>query len=114
MRIGIVGGLDRNARELEALAHSAGHRLELHTGVVGGSASAAGLRAMVARSELVVILTDVNSHGGVDIARRQARLRNRPFKLMRRLSISQFAAFLDEFRFGGGANGPGAHEPRAR
>ena len=97
MRIGIVGGLDRSARGLEALAQAHGHELELHTGAVGGSASAAGLRALVARSEVVVILTDFNSHGGVGIARRQARLRKRPVRMMRRLTISQFAAFLEGF-----------------
>jgi hypothetical protein len=94
MKIGIVGGLDRNARELEQLARADGHELGLHTGVVAGAASADGLRALVARSDLVVILTDINSHNGVQIARRQARLRKRPFKMMRRLSVSQFAAFL--------------------
>ena len=97
MRIGIVGGLDRSARELQHLARADGHELGLHTGVVGGGASAAGLRALVARSDLVVILTDINSHNGVQIARRQARLRKRPFKMMRRLSVSQFAAFLRDF-----------------
>jgi hypothetical protein len=94
MRIGIVGGLDRSARELEARARAGGHELEVHTGVVNGSAAAASLRSMVTRADLVVILTDINSHNGVRIARRQARLRNRPFKMMRRLSVSQLEAFL--------------------
>ena len=68
--------------------------LELHTGVVAGSASAAGLRALVVRSDLVIVVTDVNSHNGVRMARRQARLANRPVRLLRRMNVSQFAALL--------------------
>lgn len=94
MRIGIVGGLDRNARELEGIAAACGHRLELHTGVMGGPASAAGLRALVTRSDLVIVLTDVNSHNAVRAARRQARVSGRPLRILRRLGASQFAAFV--------------------
>jgi hypothetical protein len=53
MRIGIVGGLDRNARELEGLALAEGHQLETHSGVLSGHGSSSGLRALIARSDLV-------------------------------------------------------------
>ena len=95
MRIGIVGGLDRKARELEGIALARGHQLELHTGVVAGSASAAGLRALVARVDLVIVVTDVNSHNGVRLARTQARLSRRPLRLLRRMGVSQFEAFVN-------------------
>ena len=94
MRIGIVGGLDRKARELEGIALARGHQLELHTGVIGGSASAAGLRAMVARADLVIVVTDVNSHNGVRVAREQARLSRRPLRLLRRMGVSKFEALV--------------------
>jgi len=94
MRIGIVGGLDRKARDLEGIAHQRGHDVEVHTGVVAGASSAACLRALVTRSDLVIVLTDVNSHNGVRMARRQARLSHRPLRLLRRLSTSQFQALL--------------------
>jgi hypothetical protein len=94
MRIGIIGGLDRNARDLEAVAEAGGHRVETHTGVVGGSASASGLRALVARADVVFVLTDVNSHNAVRIARRTARLHGTPLRIMRRLSASHLAAHL--------------------
>ena len=68
--------------------------MAVHSGVVAGAASAAGLRALVTRSDLVIVLTDVNSHNGVRMARRQARLSNRPLRLLRRLNVSQFAALL--------------------
>jgi len=94
MRIGIVGGLDRKARELEGIALARGHHLELHTGVIAGPASAAGLRAMVARSDLVIVVTDINSHNGVRMARRQARISRRPLRLLRRMGVSQFEALV--------------------
>ena len=103
MRIGIVGGLDRNARELEAMASAVGHQLEVHTGVLAGHASASGLRALVARADLILILTDINSHNAVRMARRHARLQNRPCRIMRRLGITQFAALLQGLRAPGGA-----------
>jgi hypothetical protein len=94
MRIGIVGGLERRARELEDIAAACGHQLELHTGVVAGPASAAGLRALVARADLVLVLTDVNSHNGVRMARRQARISRRPIRLLRRMGLAQFEALV--------------------
>jgi hypothetical protein len=94
MRIGIIGGLDRNARDLEEAAAVGGHRLETHTGVIGGSASSASLKALVARADLVFILTDVNSHNAVHLARRTARLHGIPLRIVRRLSAAHLAAYL--------------------
>jgi len=94
MRIAIIGGLDRNARELYAAAGAGGHRLETHTGVIGGSASAARLRALVARAELVFVLTEVNSHNAVQLARRTAALHGVPLRILRRLSAAHLAAYL--------------------
>jgi hypothetical protein len=94
MRIGIVGGVDRNAGALQDIAHARGHQLELHTGVLASAASAATLRALVGRSELVVIVTDINSHNGVRTARREAQRRQRSLKLVRRMGATQFAALL--------------------
>jgi len=96
MRIGIVGGIDRTANLLQSVAAAHGHRLELHTGVISGSASADNLRALVARSELVVIVTDANSHNAVKTARREARLRNRSLRIVRRIGASQLAAMLED------------------
>jgi Uncharacterized protein conserved in bacteria (DUF2325) len=94
MRIGVVGGLDRNARDLEAIALACGHQLEQHTGDIAGPGSAAGLRALVARADFVIVLTDVNSHNAVRMARRHARSRRTPLRIFRRLGASNFAAFL--------------------
>jgi hypothetical protein len=100
MRIGIVGGVDRTAHLLQSVAAERGHQLELHTGVISGAASAAGLRALVARSELVVVVTDVNSHNAVRTARREARLRHRALRIVRRIGASQLAALLNDLEQG--------------
>ena len=71
MRIAWIGGLERNERELERIAVRGGHGLEFHSGHVGGR-GAGDLRAMIERSDLVVILTDVNSHGAVLLAKKMA------------------------------------------
>jgi len=113
MRIGIIGGLDRSARDLEAAAEAGGHRLETHRGVVSGSASAASLRALVARADLVFVLTDVNSHNAVHIARRTARLHGIPLRIVRRLSASHLAAYLGADLSGATAASGRAPEARA-
>ena len=68
--------------------------------MISGSASADNLRALVARSELVVVVTDVNSHNAVKTARREARLRNRTLRIVRRIGASQLAAMLEDLGAG--------------
>jgi len=94
MRIGIVGGLDRVARELEEVARAGGHELGTHTGVIAGKATSTRLRALVIWSDLVLVLTDVNSHNAVRLARQVARSHHRPLRILRRLGPSHLAAYL--------------------
>jgi hypothetical protein len=102
MRIGVIGGLDRSVTALAALAQTQGHEVQFHTGVMAGPASGAALRALVARSELVVIVTDINSHNAVRAARREARLRNRTLRIVRKMGVTQFAALLQGVGAGAG------------
>jgi hypothetical protein len=94
MRIAIVGGLDRVARELEEVARAGGHELGTHTGVIAGKATSTSLRALVVWSDLVVVLTDVNSHNAVRMARRVARSKRRPLFILRRLGPKHLASYL--------------------
>lgn len=93
MLIGVVGGLDRDAPRLASIARAAGHEVEAHTGTLSAT-RVAGLRSLVARADLILVLTDINSHGAVQLARRLAREHHRPLHLMRRFGTSQFAAFV--------------------
>jgi Uncharacterized protein conserved in bacteria (DUF2325) len=94
MRIGVIGGLDRSVGALQALAAAEGHEVQFHTGVMAGPASGAALRALVARAQLVIIVTDINSHNAVRAARREARVRGRALKIVRKMGVTQFAALL--------------------
>lgn len=93
MRIGIVGGLDRAGPSLSRQAEAMGHELLLHDGSMS-SCGARALERLVERAELVVILTDVNSHGAVRHARQLLRERGRAPIILRRCGPGRFAALL--------------------
>jgi hypothetical protein len=93
MHIGWVGGLDRNEAHFERMAAAAGHVIECHTGRLDGRGSDQ-LRALIERSDLVIVLTDVNSHGAVQLARREAVKAGKPVHIARRLGSSAFRALL--------------------
>src|SRR6185437_8159875 len=90
----VVGGFDRQAPLLNQMAARTGRTVEFHTGNVRGR-GASGLRAVVGRSDLVVIVTDHNSHGAVITAKRLAREMNRRAVVVTRCGIARFGALLD-------------------
>jgi hypothetical protein len=94
MRIGWIGGRERNEMQLERIAAKSGHCLEFHSGHVGGR-GADGIRTLVERSDFVVIVTDVNSHGAVLLAKKIAQQVGRSSLVIRRCGSSRFQALLD-------------------
>jgi hypothetical protein len=94
MRIGWVGGLTRSETQLERLAANAGHRLEFHSGHVGGR-GAGDLRSLIERVDFVVIVTDINSHGAVIQAKRLAQRLGRGTLVIRSAGVTRFQALLD-------------------
>jgi hypothetical protein len=104
MHIGLVGGLDRTESVFPQLAKRAGHRLECHNGDLSGRGSDT-LQTLVERSDVVIVVTDVNSHAAVWRARRLARSHGRRCVLMRRCGRSHllrlFAALTEEERAAG-------------
>jgi hypothetical protein len=95
MRIAWIGGLDRNEHELSVMAEKAGHALELHTGAVGGR-GAGELRAAIGRADVVIIVTDVNSHGAVQLAKKVARQEGRHVQILKRCGRAKFREILGE------------------
>ncbi len=93
MRIGIIGGLARAELHYERLAAAAGHRALFHDGRTRGRRTEA-LEHLVERCHVVVVLTDVNSHGAVQMVRRRLRERGRSPLLLRRLGLARFAQLL--------------------
>jgi hypothetical protein len=93
MRIAVIGGLERHEAEIERRAVALGHTVEFHRGRVGGR-HASELEAVVQRCELAVIVTEVNSHGAMYIAKRSAARTGRPALITRTCSPSRFSVIL--------------------
>ena len=94
MNILLVGGLDRNEAQLAALAASNGHVLELHTGDVGGR-GADTLTRKIERATLVLIVTEVNSHGGVLLAKKIVRRFGKASLILRKIGATRLQALFD-------------------
>jgi hypothetical protein len=93
LRVGVVGGRERNELPLAKAARALGFELVFHDGKVAGTGSAT-LHRLAESTDALVILTDINSHRGVLTAKEAAKAKNTPFVLVRRLSVSR----LDELR----------------
>lgn len=102
MHIGLVGGLDRSEAQYRQLAERAGHSIEWHTGDLAGR-GAGTLESMIERSDLVIVVTAVNSHGAVWRARKLAKLRNKRLLLLARCGVSRFGSLLSELSSPAGA-----------
>jgi len=95
MRIAWVGGVEKSERVLESIAHDAGCEMEFHGGHVGGRGEEK-LRAAIARADLVLIVTDVNSHGAVGVAKREAARLGREVIVTRRFGPARLKQLLHE------------------
>ncbi len=106
MRIAIIGGLERHEAEIERRASALGHELEFHRGRVGGR-HADELEAMVQRCDVAIIVTRVNSHGAMYMAKRAAARHARPALLARTCSPSAFSALVGALPAAGAASARG-------
>jgi hypothetical protein len=93
MRVAVIGGLERHESEIARRAGDLGHTVEFHRGWVGGR-HAAELEAIVSRSEVVIIVTKVNSHGAMHLAKKAAQRHSRPALVARTCSPSSFRSLL--------------------
>ncbi len=94
MRITFIGGLDRNEQDLITIAARSGHVVELHKGHMAGRGSEK-LAAAIARADFVVLVTDVNSHGAVQLARRLCQRAGISPLILRRCGAARFAQICD-------------------
>jgi hypothetical protein len=90
----VIGGLERHESEIERRAKALGHRVEFHRGHVGGR-HAGELEAMVQRCDVAIIVTQVNSHGAMHIAKKAAARHGRTALVIRNCGPSSFSAVLD-------------------
>jgi Uncharacterized protein conserved in bacteria (DUF2325) len=93
MRIAWVGGVESNETELKHVAEKAGHSVEFHSGHIGGRGEDR-LKSSIARADVVVIVTDVNSHGAVLMAKRVAKQLGREYLVTKRCGPARFAKLL--------------------
>jgi len=93
LRVGMVGGVERSEGLFQQAARTAGYELEVHSGHTAGR-GAQTLAAMVNRVDLVVIVTDVNSHNAVVAARKLAASRGVRCLLIRRCSPSRLISLM--------------------
>jgi hypothetical protein len=94
MRIGWIGGMLRNEGQLIKMARDAGHELDFHSGDVGGR-GAEGLKSLIERSDLVIIMTEMNSHGGMLLAKKLAQRAGRGSLVLRSCGTARFRLLLD-------------------
>jgi len=107
MRVAVIGGLERHEAELERRAEHCGHTVEFHRGKMGGRHTEE-LEAIVSRSELVIIVTQVNSHGAMYVAKRLADRLARRALVARTCSPSRFRSILESVSAAPQAVGIGA------
>jgi hypothetical protein len=93
MHICLVGGIKRSAEQLVRHAEGAGHSMEAHFGDVGGRGGERLARS-IERSDVVLIVIEINSHGGAKQAKELARRTGRPFVTLRKPSVSALERFL--------------------
>jgi sugar (pentulose or hexulose) kinase len=92
-RIGIVGGVERALPLMRSIAAARGCEVEYHPGHMNGQGGGR-LRAMVERVQVVVIVTEVNSHAAMWQARDCARRLGRPLHIVRKFGSAQLKALL--------------------
>ena len=94
MRIAVIGGRYKNEGQLGRIARAAGYELEFEEGHTRGRGMDS-IRNSVARSSLVVIVTDVNSHGAVHAAKKAARQLGRPTLIIQNFGAVRLCRLLE-------------------
>ncbi len=95
IRVAVVGGLSRAGEQWSRAGELIGVELEHHDGRTRGRGSHE-IVAAVRRADVVVIITDPNSHGGVAVARRAAISAARPHLLVKHLRPGGLSAVLGD------------------
>ena len=94
MHIVVIGGREKNEVELTRIAESGGHTIECHDGGVAGR-GIDWIRHAVARASIVVIVTEINSHGAVLAAKKEAHRSKKPTMVISRLSSARLRGLMD-------------------
>ncbi len=94
MRIAVIGGRYKNEGQLARIAQARGYELEFEEGHTNGR-GVESIRTAVCRSDLVVIVTDINSHGAVHAAKKVARQLERATLIIQNFGAARLSRLLD-------------------
>jgi len=95
LHVAFVGGVERIDRQLVAMGEELGIDVEVHPGHMKG-AGAQRLVALVARANVLFLVTGVNSHGAVSVAKREAARSGVPVHILKFCGASRARALLAE------------------
>ncbi|HEX2734501.1 MAG TPA: DUF2325 domain-containing protein [Polyangiaceae bacterium] len=94
MRIAVIGGRYKNLNQLTRIANELGHELEMHEGHVHGQ-RVLEIQRHVSRADVVVIVTGINSHAAVRIAKDWAKELGRPTLIVKQMGGARFATLIE-------------------
>lgn len=92
-RVTFVGGAERIEPTLLALGDELGIEVEFHGGHTSGN-GATRLASLVQRSDFLVIITGINSHNAVKVAKREANRLGVPMHILKACGIGTARALL--------------------
>lgn len=94
-RVFVIGGVERSQHDLERVAKEKGWEFDYHGGHMQGRGTTT-LETRVGRADLVLVATDVNSHGATKHARALCDKHGKKFVLVRSCGTSRFRDLLTE------------------
>lgn len=95
MKIAIIGGRRKSLTQFCKIAEDSGY--ELQSNELAGH-STPDVRKLVARADLVVILTDINSHNAMHAAKDCAKTLGRPTLIVKQMGATRFRVLLQAIR----------------
>ena len=93
MRVGIIGGKEISPTRYEEVARAHASAVEFHDGKLAGRGSES-LATLVRRCDLIVIVTQINSHAAVRMAQKYCRSHGRRVLIVRRFGLHTFAGLF--------------------
>lgn len=91
-RVAVIGGLDRLRPCYTEAIERLGGECCFHTGKIRSGAR--GLRNLVDKSDLVVCITSINSHGAMHTVKKQCKKCRKPFCPLKGTSVSSLESLL--------------------
>jgi len=95
MRVGVIGGTEKNLTRFEEVAEAGGCEVEFHDGRMAGRGSES-LDTLLSRCDVIVIITRINSHAAVQRAQKFCRRHGRKVLIVRRFGLHQLAHIAQE------------------